>query len=881
MMRRFFTAKNIFLFIYILCIIVLIVESLMPGKISSQQSNAVGNGVADIINDYKDDQTKVVKVEKVEITNKISHINVGDEYKLETLVTPNNATYKSLSFQSSNPEIASVSSEGVISFQKPGEVDILVRSTKYEELTDSFSISVDEVFTESISSTINALANDGVYTLYLGNEYLITNTILPLNTTNKRITYELSDNEFLSITNDIITPLKNSLDKIITITVKSNDKITDLKVIVTQENIIDLKDITIETSSIYLTQEKRLEVSLNPINATFDDYILSSNDSSIIKIKGNNIIGCGVGSAIIKVQSSVYPDIFAEKEIEVLPRPRADLENVKVSIKNNIYVGKQEQIVIKKYPSYALDLTVTYDSQNEEIARIESGRVIGINPGNTTIKVTIDNGEDSKEFLLNIEILNVEDTTTTDFELSIDELFLFVNDSYDLNNIQITSWYPNLPKNQDVEYFLSGGYGKIEDSLKIPSPGCYDLYVYHKESGISKVIKVQALYEYEVSLNPDTKINVGDTFTFTIDDKSEGIQKYDIKLSNEKISFNQNTFEIFALEKGECELIITPIIDNSLYEKYQRIYKIVLIEEYTKSLDYLVYINNEEIEMSKDELHLYINEKCQIVPVIGKEATISKIRYQSSNAPVAFVDSAGNLSFRTIGDACITIIEEYSGLSKEINISVRNYIELSDEAYTIKSQGITKESDVFQIINGHSATISFNFSKNTTYRNVSYSISDDKIAEVGDDGVITPKKAGQATIHCTMDDGFEHHEFDIKIKVLRQNFIEKNNDFFFKVRKSIGHFGAFLVLGFFSTFAWFYIFKKRKIYLSIPISMALGFIIAGMTEFIQYFVPGRTGIFDDVLLDYYGFLSSSLVLSIIIIVIIVIKKYWLNGIKKS
>ena len=206
MMRRFFTAKNIFLFAYILCIIVLIVESLMPGKISSQQSNAVGNGVADIINDYKDDQTKVVKVEKVEITNKISHINVGDEYKLETLVTPSNATYKSLSFQSSNPEIASVSSEGVISFQKPGEVDILVRSTKYEELTDSFSISVDEVFTESISSTINALANDGVYTLYLGNEYLITTTILPLNTTNKRITYELSDNEFLSITNDIITP---------------------------------------------------------------------------------------------------------------------------------------------------------------------------------------------------------------------------------------------------------------------------------------------------------------------------------------------------------------------------------------------------------------------------------------------------------------------------------------------------------------------------------------------------------------------------------------------------------------------------------------------------------------------------------------------------
>ena len=881
-MKRFFSARNIFMLFYILCIIVLIVESFMPGKISSQQSNAVGNGVADIINDYKDDQTTVVKVEKVEIANKISHIYVGDEYKLETIVTPTNATYKSLSFKSSNPEIASVSSEGVILCHKPGEVNIFVNSTKYAELSDNFTISIDEVLIDSISSTINAKINDDVYTLYLGNEYFITNMILPSNTTNKSVAYEISDDKYLSINDGVITPIKNSFDKIITITVKSNDKSTNLKVIVTQENIINLKDISIETDSIYLTQEKRLEVSFNPINATFDDYYLTSSDSSIIQIKGNNILGCQEGYAIIRVQSSVYPDIFVEKEIKVLPQPPADLEKVNVTINNNIYVDNEEQINIKKYPSYALDLDTLYESENEEIATVDaSGVVKGIKPGKTNITVTISNGVDSKEYILSIEVLEIQDTETTDFELSIDdELNLYVNVPYDLSNIKITSWVPNQPKNLDVEYYLSGGYGKIENILKIISPGDYDLYVYHKESGVFKVIKVQAIYEYEVSLNPDIKINVGNTITLSIDDESEGIQKYDIRTSNSKISFNQNTFEIFALEKGECELIITPVINNISYADYQKTYKITLIEEFTKSLDYLVYINDEEIEKT-DEIHLYINENCWIIPIIDQDATVSKIRYQSSNSLVAFVDSGGNLSFKTIGDAYITIIEEYSGLRTELKVSVRNYIEFKDDTYTIKSQGITKDNEVFQIINGHSANISFNFSPNTTYRNISYSISDDKIAEVGGDGVITPKKAGEATIHCTIDDGFYHHEFDIKIKVLRQNFIEKNNDFFFKIRKSIGHFGAFLVLGFFSTFAWFFIFKKKRIYLSIPISLALGFIVAGLTEFIQFFVPGRTGIFDDVLLDYYGFLSSSIVISFIFMTIFVLKKCFANRIKKS
>ena len=54
------------------------------------------------------------------------------------------------------------------------------------------------------------------------------------------------------------------------------------------------------------------------------------------------------------------------------------------------------------------------------------------------------------------------------------------------------------------------------------------------------------------------------------------------------------------------------------------------------------------------------------------------------------------------------------------------------------------------------------------------------------------------------------------------------SDFFYKVRKGLGHFGAFLVLGIFSTFTWLLFFTKKKMFFSVPINIILGF---GIVQF--------------------------------------------------
>ena len=183
-----------------------------------------------------------------------------------------------------------------------------------------------------------------------------------------------------------------------------------------------------------------------------------------------------------------------------------------------------------------------------------------------------------------------------------------------------------------------------------------------------------------------------------------------------------------------------------------------------------------------------------------------------------------------------------------------------------------KEMNKYYITNGYSSNVYLNFNESSTYTKVSYQSSNEKIISVGEDGTLTPHKVGEATITLVCDDGQgQSVSYSIDVCVSKQNYITNLSEFFYKVRKALGHFGAFLVLGIFSTFTYLLMFNKRKWIISIPFNFISGFYIAFLTEFIQRYVPGRSGNFDDVLIDMSGFLISSIIITITILIMELIK----------
>ena len=78
------------------------------------------------------------------------------------------------------------------------------------------------------------------------------------------------------------------------------------------------------------------------------------------------------------------------------------------------------------------------------------------------------------------------------------------------------------------------------------------------------------------------------------------------------------------------------------------------------------------------------------------------------------------------------------------------------------------------------------------------------------------------------------------------------------IRKAVGHFGLFFVIGILSYISFIIGSFKKVIYYILHVSH--GILLALLTEFIQLFKSGRSGNFKDVGIDCLGYLISTILL---------------------
>ena len=104
------------------------------------------------------------------------------------------------------------------------------------------------------------------------------------------------------------------------------------------------------------------------------------------------------------------------------------------------------------------------------------------------------------------------------------------------------------------------------------------------------------------------------------------------------------------------------------------------------------------------------------------------------------------------------------------------------------------------------------------------------------------------------------------------------------IRKAFGHFGLFLISGFFTSLALFLIinpFNDKKYYRIILIALSSGLLLALLTETIQLYVPGRSGGLTDVLIDFGGYLLGFSVIFLILFLIIRHINKQINNVSKE
>ncbi|MCL1912538.1 MAG: Ig-like domain-containing protein [Eubacteriaceae bacterium] len=187
---------------------------------SSGQIRGMGAGTVTISAISSNDKVSAVSVEIFEviatgivIDNKIDVISIGDTTKLSATITPANATYKDIVWKSSNIKTATIDNEGNLVALDTGKTTI---SAMQKDIQTSFELAVKQIEADSIR-IIPPLDK-----LNAGNSLLLDVEIIPQNTFDQTIKWEVSDGSIATIEGN--TLLAHKSGKIIISATSSNGK---------------------------------------------------------------------------------------------------------------------------------------------------------------------------------------------------------------------------------------------------------------------------------------------------------------------------------------------------------------------------------------------------------------------------------------------------------------------------------------------------------------------------------------------------------------------------------------------------------------------------------------------------------------------------------
>lgn len=241
---------------------------------------------------------KVIEVESIELSDNTLDLTEGDSRTLIATVKPDNASDKTVIWSSSDNDIVSVSSTGLVNALKAGYATVTAscggKSTTCEITVTSKTISVTSV---KVSPTTLSMIEGGKATL--------TATVLPENATDKSVTWKSSDPSIASVdSSGEVTAVRPGR---ITVTVTTNDgsKTATCSVVVNKE-IIHVTSISLNRSSISLLKGESfsLEASVNPSNATYGTISWTSSSSSVATVDSSGkVTAVSAGTATITAKA--------------------------------------------------------------------------------------------------------------------------------------------------------------------------------------------------------------------------------------------------------------------------------------------------------------------------------------------------------------------------------------------------------------------------------------------------------------------------------------------------------------------------------------------------------------------------------------------------
>ena len=255
-------------------------------------------------------------------------------------------------------------------------------------------------------------------TLKIGETTTLEASITPDNATNKNVTWSSEDSDIASVDKDGEVTAKGEGKTTITVTTADGQKTATCEVTVIEEQDPDPEpdpeeiavegiSLNIQNITLKIGETTTLEASITPDNATNKNVIWSSEDIDIASVdEDGKVTAKEVGKTTITVttedgQKTATCEVTVKEKQEPEPEPDPEpkpevipVENVVLNQDNvTLNIGETSTLQATITPDNATNKTVTWTSEDENIASVDDGIVTAIGPGETTITVTTEDGE--------------------------------------------------------------------------------------------------------------------------------------------------------------------------------------------------------------------------------------------------------------------------------------------------------------------------------------------------------------------------------------------------------------------------------------------------------------------------------------------------------
>lgn len=268
-------------------------------------------------------------------------------------------------------------------------------------------------------SVTDILLNKASITLTAGGSETLTATVEPSNATNKNVTWTSSDTSVATVSNGTITAV-GAGTAIITATTADGDKTASCSVTVEPANVaatgitLNYGLITIEKGTV-----ETLVATISPNNATNQNVIWISSDTSVATVSNGDVTAVSEGSAYITATTA-----DGGKQANCLVRVCPILTGISLS-ESLLYLnpGSSIRLSANPIPENAFLGNITWTSSNPDVIKIneeDEEEFIPVGPGIATITATTKNGTITASCTVIVEIY-VDEVRLNENYLILDE----------------------------------------------------------------------------------------------------------------------------------------------------------------------------------------------------------------------------------------------------------------------------------------------------------------------------------------------------------------------------------------------------------------------------------------------------------------------------